>query len=124
MRQNEHNSLVNEIVRREYKIYTVEYKNIYELIELLSTTTDCGKVSKLKLYTDYDITLLYDNNEKIIGAFTDDLDFANTVRFLCKYFKKRQNIFTPSIRCVIIKYKDYCSNISLNELINRYSIKI
>lgn len=106
------------------KIYTVEYKNINELIEMLPNTTDYSNVSKIKLHTDYDITLIYDNNEEIIGAFTDDLDFANTVRYLFNRSKKCQNIFTPSIRCVTIKYKEYYSNISLNELINRYSIKI
>ena len=106
-------------------IYHIEYKTFDELINILpnvSQATDIGGYKKF--YTDYDVLIIYDSDGQIIGAYTDDLIFANTIRQYHNEVEKYQNLFTFSIRCVIINWNCYMNRISLEELESRYSIKI
>lgn len=80
--------------------------------------------SPIKLSTNYDVVLLYDGNGKLAGAFCDDCSFVNSIRYLCANPQLIPNIFTPSIRCVIIQYKNYLHNIPFSELMQRYSNRI
>lgn len=77
--------------------------------------------SPIKRYTDYDVVLVYDVNGKLAGVFCDDCSFVNSIRYLCANPQLIPNIFTPSIRCVIIQYKNYLHNIPFSELMQRYS---
>ena len=78
----------------------------------------------IKLSTDYDVVLLYDAYGKLAGAFSDDRSFVNSVRYLCANPQLIPNTFTPSIRCVIIQYKNYLHKIPFPELMKRYSNRI
>ena len=60
----------------------------------------------IKPFTEYDVVLVYDAHGKLAGGFSDDSSFANTIRYLSANPQLTPNIFTPSIRCVIIQYKE------------------
>lgn len=77
----------------------------------------------MKFYSDYDVFMIYDINNLLVGVYTQDLMFAKTVKQLLQNVEKHKNLFTPSIRCVIIKYKDFSNHISLRNLVSRYSTK-
>ena len=81
-------------------------------------------VPTFKLFTDYDVVFVYNENDKLVGCFSDDILFANSVRYFSSNPHLIPNIFTPSIRCVIINYKDYLPNISISEVMERYSTRI
>ena len=78
----------------------------------------------IKLFTDYDVILLYDECGKVAGVFSDDCSFIDSLRYLCANPQLTPNVFTAPIRCVIILYKDYLHNISFSELMKRYSNRI
>ena len=98
------------------------------LPDLIRILCECGCAdsapSPIKRSTDYDVILVYDANDKLAGAFCDDCSFVNSIRYLCTTSQLLPNIFTPSIRCVIIQYKNYLHNIPFSELMQRYSNRI
>lgn len=96
-----------------------------DLISLLCEYSREGSApSIIKRSTDYDVVLVYDANDKLAGVFCDDCSFVNSIRYLCAHPKLIPNIFTPSIRCDIIRYKNYLHNIPFSELMQRYSNRI
>lgn len=96
-----------------------------DLISLLCEYSCAGSApSLIKWSTDYDVVLVYDANGKLAGVFCDDCSFVNSIRHLCANPLLIPNIFTPTIRCVIIQYKNYLYNISFSELMQRYSNRI
>lgn len=106
-------------------MYTVEYKTFFEISKIIGITLEKEDYFKTtKYFSDYDLFIIYDIDDSLVGAFTDDLVFAKTVRKILSNSAINQNIFTRSIRCVIIKYKDYNEFISLANLTSRYSIRI
>ena len=106
-------------------MYTVEYKNFFEISKIIKSSFEKDFDFKFKKnYSDYDLFIIYDTDDSFVGAFTDDLGLAKTVRRMLSESTINQNIFTQSIRCVIIRHKDYSKCISLENLTSRYSIKI
>ena len=106
-------------------MYVIEYKDLHELLELIPKPKKRIKnIDVNYVHSDYDVFIIYDEKNSFVGAYTQDLLFAKTIRQLLHNSEKYQNIFTQSIRCVIIKYKDYDKSISLKNLVGRYSIKI
>ena len=106
-------------------IYSISYMSVDELIKILpDQNTIPHTPSRLKLNTDYDVFLIYNISEKLVAVLSDDSEFANSVRYLRYKHQIRQNLFTPSIRCVTIHYKDFLQDISFGELLKRYSTQI
>lgn len=108
-----------------FVIYSISYMSVVELIQVLpDRDTIPHTPSRLKLSTDYDVFLIYNISGKLVAVLSDDSEFANSVRYLRYKHQILQNLFTPSIRCVTIHYKDFLQDISFCELLKRYSTQI
>lgn len=114
-----------KIRKRVDIIYKIEYKDFHELLNTIKVIYGRNRpIKKLKYHTDFDVIIVYNRNE-FVAAFTQDTEFADTIsnsKYIdCQTYKTN---FTKSIRCVIIEYKDYEQEITLEELVARYLTKI